>query len=195
VEILNQAFDSVDSSQSLMEILPFQSQNDVRRSECILKFIRKFIHWTDNSLLKSLDAIDDPAISARIESFSNRKLYKRGFDENLNMYLNSIGNEAEIMKRLGVTRKDMGARGIEWNVIPVPETLIPIFTKQVQRDILVQTSEKEEIPLAGFLDFAVSEDDILEKGDVYLRIFIQASSISHKEYIRSEIQEILKDFN
>jgi uncharacterized protein len=191
VEILNQAFDRLENNQGLREILPLQSKDDVRRSECIVKFV----HWTDNSLLKSLDAVNDSAISAKIESFSNRRLYKRGFAENLSAYVNSIGNEAEIMQRLDRLGKDMAANGIEWNLIPAKETLIPVFTKQVQLDILVQKDDREEVPLAQFLNFGVPEDDMLEKGDVYLRVFIHPSSMGHKEQIRKNIQRVLQDFN
>jgi len=68
VEIMNLAFDKIASGQILRDILPFQSSDDVRISEHILKFI----HWTDNSLLKCISAINDSSINARIESFSNR---------------------------------------------------------------------------------------------------------------------------
>ncbi len=191
VEILNLAFEKLADDKGLRDILPFQDKDDVRLGEHILKFV----HWTDNSLLKSLDAINEPAISSRIESFSSRRLYKRGFDLNLNMYPNFIGNEAEIMQRLSALQKEMAAKGIEWNSIPVRETLIPIFTKQVQLDILVQKDINTEVPLAEFLDFGTGEDGILEKGDVYLHVFIQQSSMCHKEQISEKIGEIMQDFN
>jgi hypothetical protein len=73
--------------------------------------------------------------------------------------------------------------------------LIPIFTKQVQLDILVQKDINTEVPLAEFLDFGTGEDGILEKGDVYLHVFIQQSSMCHKEQISEKIGEIMQDFN
>ncbi len=190
VEILNLAFKRIDVEID-RDILPFQDKDDVRRSEYILKFI----HWTDNSLLKILDNINDPTISARIESFSSRKLYKRGFSENLNSYLNFLGNEKEVMQRVTCLQQEMGKDGIEWNAMPIKETLIPIYTKQVQLDILVQNDINDEISLAAFLGFGVPEDIMLEKGDVYLYVFIHPSSKCHEKRIITKVREILQDFN
>ena len=189
VEIINLAFDKIASGQILRDILPFQSSDDVRISEHILKFI----HWTDNSLLKCISAINDSSINARIESFSNRKLYKRGFQENLVLYPNSIGNEKEIMEKLTDLRKEMCGNGIEWNAIPLQEMVVPVYNKHVQQDILVQ-NENEEVPVAKYLGFGVEEDSIVGKGDLYLHIFIQPSSLCYKEKIKRKIVSILKDY-
>jgi len=191
VEILNLAFENHDRDARFRDILPLQDREDVKRDE----YISRFIHWTDNALLKSLDGIDDPAISSRIESFSSRKLYKRGFSENLNLYLNAIGNEKEIMQRLFGLQKEMAEKGVDFNVMPARETLTPVFTKQVQKDILVQEDPKTETPLSEYLGFGVPEDNVLEKGDEYLHVFIQISSLHHKDAIQKNIQSVLQDFN
>jgi len=78
--------------------------------------------------------------------------------------------------------------------MPVRQTLIPIFTKQVQLDILVQKDNRKEILLATYLGFGILEDDIQEKGDVFLHVHIQ-SSLPHKGQNTKCVQEILQDFN
>ena len=80
VEIVQAAFEKLEGSENLRDILPLRGHTDVKRDE----YVHKFVHWTDHSLLKALDALGDSEISGGIEAFSNRKLNKRAFALNLN---------------------------------------------------------------------------------------------------------------
>lgn len=162
VEILQLAFDRMDKTkESRDDILPLRSRHDVNRDKCI----HKFVHWADNSLIKAVDALDDAYLSSKIEAFSSRKLYKRGFSLNLSEYSNAVGNESEVLGKVNALRDEMSRKGMDWNAIPVPEVLIPVFESRVQRDLLVQGPSGSEEPLAKHLGFGVGEENVQEKGD------------------------------
>jgi uncharacterized DUF497 family protein len=120
VEILQLAFDRLEQTRESRDILPLRSHHDVNRDECI----HKFVHWTDNSLIKAVDSFDDPDLSSKIEAFSSRKLYKRGFSLNLSDYSNAVGNEPEVLGKVNELRDEMSRKGMDWNAIPVPEVLM-----------------------------------------------------------------------
>lgn len=188
VEILQMAFDNFGQSRESRDILPLRSQHDVNRDE----YVHKFVHWTDNSLIKEIDALEDSKLSSKIEAFSSRKLYKRGFCINLSEYANAVGNEAEVLSKVNVLRDEMSRKAMDWNAMPVSEILIPVFDSKVQRDILVQDSCGAEKPLAEYLGFGVEEKYVREKGDTFLHIFIHPQFLSDIDELNTKIKDILK---
>lgn len=190
VEILQLAFDNLDQAHDLRDIIPLQSVADVQRDQ----YIHKFVHWTDNSLLKAADTLGISEISSRIEAFSSRKLYKRGVTLNLSEYPNAVGNESEVLQVLDKLKWEMSKQGIEWNAIPVPEVVIPVFERRVQQNLLVQKDSGQEVPVAEYLGFGVMEEQILEKGDTYLHVFVRPLfPLSHDE-LQAKIEGILRRF-
>lgn len=190
VEILQAAFAQLDGAVVSRDILPLRSTADVKVGE----FLHKFVHWTDNSLLKGLASMGDSEISSRIEAFSSRKLYKRAFEINLNNYPNALGNEAEVIAELGQIKREMALQGLDWNVIPVSKTLAPVFERGVQKDILVQTGTGKETTLAEYLGFGVQEDAIREKGDTFLNVFADRLLPLTKNELKAKILSVLDRF-
>lgn len=190
VEILQLTFNNLDQAPDSRDIVPLQSTADVQREQ----YAHKFVHWTDNSLLKAADSLGDSEISSRIENFSSRKLYKRSFKLNLSEYPNAVGNETEVLQDINNLKWEMSKQGMEWNAIPVTEVLVPVFERRVQQDLLVQQDSGKEAPVAEYLGFKISDEDVLEKGDTYLHIFARPySSISHDE-LRLKIDNVLHRF-
>lgn len=190
VEILQLAFDRLEQTKESRDILPLRSHHDVNRDECI----HKFVHWTDNSLIKAVDALDDADLSSKIEAFSSRKLYKRGFSLNLSDYSNAVGNEPEVLSKINELRDEMSRKGMDWNAIPVPEVLIPVFESKVQRDLLVQDTSGGEKPLAEHLGFGVGEEDVREKGDTYLHVFIHWLFSSGISELEAKVKAVLEQY-
>lgn len=74
------------------------------------------------------------------------------------------------------------------------ELPLPVFERRVQQDLLVQQDSGKEAPVAEYLGFKISDEDVLEKGDTYLHIFIRPySSIRHDE-LRLKIDNVLHRF-
>ncbi len=190
VEILQLAFDRLDQTMESRDILPLRSQHDVSRDKCI----HKFVHWTDNSLIKAVDALDDAYLSSKIEAFSSRKLYKRGFSLNLSEYSNAVGNESEVLGKVNALRDEMSRKGMDWNAIPVPEVLIPVFESRVQRDLLVQGPSGSEEPLAKHLGFGVGEENVQEKGDTFLHIFTHPQFSTDIRELEARVKDVLKQY-
>lgn len=190
VEILQLAFTKITQARDSRDILPLRSHFDVSRDE----YIHKFVYWTDNSLLKAVDALEDSEISSKIEAFSGRKLYKRSFMLNLSEYSNLPGNEPEIFKEIYELKKKMAEQGIMWNVMIMDEVPIPVFEGKVQRNILVQDDHGREVPLAEYLGFGIGEEFFQEKGDTCLHVFTHYLSASSKNNIRQKIVELLQKY-
>ena len=191
VEILHASFQKLAGTVNLRDILPLWGYADVKKDE----YIHKFVHWTDNSLLKALDVLGDADISGGIEAFANRKIYKRAFSIKMNAYADAVGNEAEVLQKVNELKKEMALQGINWNAIPVSETLTPVFSRDVQQDLLVQLDTGRDIPLAECLDFAIEDDRVVEKGDTYLHVFTDPFSMADLKQLKSRVEKILDRFN
>lgn len=83
---------------------------------------------------------------------------------------------------------------MDWNAIPVPEVLIPVFESKVQRDILVQDTSGGEKSLAEHLGFGVGEEDVREKGDTYLHIFIHPLFSTDIREMEAKVKAVLEEY-
>jgi hypothetical protein len=74
------------------------------------------------------------------------------------------------------------------------EILPPVFTEDVQRDLLVVMDNGEEIPLAEYLSFSVKDEDLEKYATprLVLEIFVERSAPSElKDIIRQSLKENL----
>ena len=74
------------------------------------------------------------------------------------------------------------------------EILPPVFTEDVQRDLLVVIDNGEEIPLAEYLSFSVKDEDLEKYATprLVLEIFVEKSAPSElKDIIRQSLKENL----
>jgi hypothetical protein len=156
--------------------------------------LNRFVHWTDNSLLKALDSLGNSEISSRIEAFSSRKLYKKRFEVNLGEYPNAVGNESDVLQQINEFKKEMISQGMEWNAIPLKEVIIPVFDRKVQKELLVQEDSGEEVPVAEYQGFGIDEDQVREKGDTFLHVFARPLSSFSRDDLKSKIADFLKAF-
>ncbi|MDY0223052.1 MAG: HD domain-containing protein [Desulfobacterium sp.] len=191
VEILQLSFDAPGMNHNdLRDIVPLQAPADVD----VGQNLHKFVHWTDNSLLKALDSLGNSEISSRIEAFSSRNLYKKSFAVNLSAYPNAVGNESDVLQRINILKNQTASQGMAWNAIPLNEIIVPVFDRKVQRELLVQEDSGQEIPVAEYLGFGVDEDQIQEQGDMFLHVFVKPFSSFSCDDLKNRVADLLKDF-
>ncbi len=219
IEIISMAFSKTASDPARQKkILPFEDENACQLENNIVRFC----FWNDNTLLDSLNGIEDSKITHRIESFMARNLYKRCFVINLTRdypeivlsgpYSESAGCIPALHKKIREIQESYSNSGINFNYILDKDSPPPVFEDDVQKKIRIYTN-KEYVPLAEFLGFKVndhiysmaeggknkkSEDRGLDTSflcDHYLRIFVQESDIGCRNELKNSICSSLSEFS
>lgn len=151
IDIISRAFKITKNDENLRSsIMPFKTIEETQDN----KAIHDFCSWTDNTLLKALCELDNTAISARIEDFTNRRLYKRCFKIDLaKEYPEYKSNMPKVYEALAKVQADNEKNDVLFNYILYPETIPPVFEEDVQKKILVVDGNKP-IPLAAHLGFS-----------------------------------------
>jgi HD superfamily phosphohydrolase len=219
IEIISMAFSKTASDPARQKrILPFEDENPCQLENNIVQFC----FWNDNTLLESLNDIEDSKITHRIESFMARNLYKRCFVINLTRdypeivlsgpYSESGGCVSALHKKIRAIQEDYSNSGINFNYILDKDSPPPVFEDDVQKKIRIYDN-KEYIPLAQFLGFKVNDyiystsesgkkENSEDKGrdssflcDHYLHIFSPRTDRGCKDELKKVICSSLSEFS
>ena len=190
IDILSKSFDYLDE-EKIKDVLPtFQLSSAELTEEEILRFSL----WTDNEILRKLTELQGEAIRSEVENFMKRRLPVRF----LSLFLEEFGiaekKKEEILKVRKVLKSLEREKGYLILFLVNEEILPPVFTEDVQRDLLVVMDNGEEIPVAEYLRFSVKDED-LEKyatPGLVLEIFAERNTPGElKEIITQRLKEDL----
>ena len=191
VDILTDVFDA-DDNELVRNIIPVQSQASELTEEDALKFYT----WTENEVLKNLSLYNNNSIKSKVEAFLKRHLPKRFLKEELEKYGVEEKNKENIQKIRNVLKGIETSKEIKLFFLIDKEHLPPVFTQDVQRDLIVVIDEEREIPLAKYLKFSIpSNAEDLENYSVpslILEVFAEKNApLELKEILRKEFEEKL----
>ena len=188
IDILSKSFDNF-SEEEIRDILPtFQLVSAGLTEEEILRFSL----WTDNEILRKLTEIQGETVRSEVESFMKRKLPSRF----LSLFLEEFGiaekKKDEILKIREVLKSLEEEKDYLILFLVNKENLPPVFTEDVQRDLLVVMDSGEEISVAEFLNFSVKDEDLEKYATprLVLEVFAERSTPGE---LRKMIQQRLKE--
>jgi HD superfamily phosphohydrolase len=190
IDILSKSFDYLDE-EKIKDILPtFQLTSAELTEEEILRFSL----WTDNEILRKLTELQGETIKSEVENFMKRRLPGRF----LSLFLEEFGiaekKKEEILRIKEILKSLEKEKGYLILFLVNKEILPPVFTEDVQRDLLVVMDNGEEIPLAEYLSFSVKDEDLEKYATprLVLEIFVERNASSElKDIIRQSLKENL----
>ena len=195
IDILSKSFNDLNEKK-IKDILPtFQLTSADLTEEEILRFSL----WTDNEILRKLTELQGEAVRSEVESFMKRRLPGRF----LSVFLEEFGiaekKKDEILKIRKVLKSLEEDKGYLILFLVNKEILPPVFTEDVQRDLLVVRDNGEEIPVAKYLGFSVNDEDLEKYATprLVLDIFAERNAPDElKDIIRQRLKEnLLRDIN